>query len=888
MSGLEVIGAISAVVGIIEACVKIYDSAAKDLKLSETFRAVAYRLPILADTLTTCKTYLEPRKGSIPADACKALEDILESCEERARNLRTIFEKVVTTETDGWDKRYVKVVRRLGKGNKVEELMAMITKDVQLVVNHRAVQSAQPEQRQQLEQILQDLQQLESSLDDDGGAGTNFTNWYGRQYVNPGDGQQFIYDSMSGTQNFNLVIRQKLDFSFIKPAGPCLGRAPHIDRTLFVGRAAEISQIHHVLRPEKSLTEQRRLVLGGMGGIGKTQLAIAYARQMRDSYDSIFWADASRKDTLKASFLSMAESIFDLQDIQRLNSEQVVAGVKQWLSDTKNTKWLLIFDNYDEPQSYDLTDCYPPASHGSVIITTRLPDEVGPEALVVQSISNIEESLEILETRSKREKVREDFHAQRLAERLAGLPLALATAGAFLHKDKSTETFAWYLREYEKRWNINPQRPLRLSEYRGRTLYTTWDLSYRRLEQEAPEAAQMLKLLAYFGQQSIWYDLLHAGKHDELPEWLVAVAGDSVEFGNVMRTLVDYCFVEVQSGTQTYTIHTCVHDWTLNGLNQQIESWSYWYAFDCVAESIVGERWEDLKHLPYAQFVPHAIRLAHSKFAGAISEMEEDQISGAEDIAQLLHEQTQLNTAELILCSVLTYKKEALGPDHTSTLRTVHNLGNLYRGQGRLDEAEQMYSRVLSLYRGPDIEARWWYTITNHAAVLSQGVRLAKDEQAALSRLARLVRHVDTWGGRGNPTRMCYLTKVLISIKDDANAQIAIVQEIKAGDRTTLDFSGIRCDGCQCEITLTPGRYMCRSCEDVDVCNACMSTYKNKRSALWNCSGHEFFDTGSTVSEMLKSSEIENTIGADVWMDKLKKQYYTEQEVLPCEDLVHH
>lgn len=148
-------------------------------------------------------------------------------------------------------------------------------------------------------------------------------------------------------------------------------------------------------------------MLGGIGGIGKTQLAIAYAKRMHDSYDSIFWADATSEATLKASFKSIAERIFDVQDLRGLSGEQVVAGVKQWLSDTENTRWLLILDNYDEPKSYKLNDYYPQASHGSIIITTRLPDEVGPTPLVVRSISNIEESLEILQTRSKREKVRE-------------------------------------------------------------------------------------------------------------------------------------------------------------------------------------------------------------------------------------------------------------------------------------------------------------------------------------------------------------------------------------------------------------------------------------------------------------------------------------------------
>jgi len=145
----------------------------------------------------------------------------------------------------------------------------------------------------------------------------------------------------------------------------------------------------------------------GWAAVGKTQLAIAYAKHMQNSYDSIFWTDATSEAMLKTSFKSIAETIFDVQDLRQLNGEQVVAGVKQWLSDTKNTQWLLIFDNYDEPQSYDLKDYYPSASHGSIIITTRLPDEVGPVALMVRSTSNIGESLEIIQMRSKREKVKE-------------------------------------------------------------------------------------------------------------------------------------------------------------------------------------------------------------------------------------------------------------------------------------------------------------------------------------------------------------------------------------------------------------------------------------------------------------------------------------------------
>lgn len=203
------------------------------------------------------------------------------------------------------------------------------------------------------------------------------------------------------------MVRPKLDTTFNKPIGLCLDRAPHIDSTLFVGRATELSEMHHALTAKDSLAGQRRLVLGGLGGVGKTQLAIAYAKQKCDHYDSIFWLNATSEATLTTSFKSMAERLFDVQDLQNLANEQIVAGVKQWLSHGENTRWLLIFDNYDEPKSYDLLAYYPQASsHGAIVVTTRLPDEVGSEPFILKSIQNVDESLEILEKRSKRENVK--------------------------------------------------------------------------------------------------------------------------------------------------------------------------------------------------------------------------------------------------------------------------------------------------------------------------------------------------------------------------------------------------------------------------------------------------------------------------------------------------
>jgi GTPase SAR1 family protein len=161
-----------------------------------------------------------------------------------------------------------------------------------------------------------------------------------------------------------------------------------------------------VLEPGKRSQQQRRLVLGGMGGVGKTQLAIAYASHCQHEYESVFWLNAKSEATLKDSFRKVAvETVFDIQDPGVLDSEEILIHIRRWLSHQKNTQWLLIFDNCDEPEQYKIENYYPPASHGAIVVTTRLPHLVAGRLILIKSLQETEESLEILRTRSERENV---------------------------------------------------------------------------------------------------------------------------------------------------------------------------------------------------------------------------------------------------------------------------------------------------------------------------------------------------------------------------------------------------------------------------------------------------------------------------------------------------
>lgn len=186
--------------------------------------------------------------------------------------------------------------------------------------------------------------------------------------------------------------------------GLCLASAPLIQPDEFIGRAGEIDAIHHILQPDQATSQQRRVALGGIGGIGKTQLAIAYANRHECSYTSVLWLNATSELSLHTSLRSVARGLIAAGELERLDNNQVLARVQEWLSHPYNRQWLLIFDNYDDPDQFDINVFYPNIGYGSVIVTTRLPNHVhGFHLVPIQSLTAIEDSIDILRIRSGRD-----------------------------------------------------------------------------------------------------------------------------------------------------------------------------------------------------------------------------------------------------------------------------------------------------------------------------------------------------------------------------------------------------------------------------------------------------------------------------------------------------
>lgn len=167
---------------------------------------------------------------------------------------------------------------------------------------------------------------------------------------------------------------------------------------------------------------RRTLVLHGLGGIGKTQLTVTYAKRHMTSYSAIFWLNINDEDSVKQSFAKMARQILrehptaahlSSVDLSK-NLDDVVDAVKSWLSLPNNTRWLAIYDNYDNPKlpgrntdptATDIRMFLPESYQGSVIVTTRSSQVDIGHQIKVGRLEKLQDGLRILSNASRRQEL---------------------------------------------------------------------------------------------------------------------------------------------------------------------------------------------------------------------------------------------------------------------------------------------------------------------------------------------------------------------------------------------------------------------------------------------------------------------------------------------------
>ncbi|KAL4975282.1 hypothetical protein BDW66DRAFT_167301 [Aspergillus desertorum] len=472
----------------------------------------------------------------------------------------------------------------------------------------------------------------------------------------------------------------------------------------FIGQEEKLNCLWDYLQPASSQT-RKVAVLDGLGGIGKTQLAMYFARKHKNEFTAIFWLNGKDQSALMQGQPIEEQAVNEEEAVQRANQ------VLQWLARPGNTSWLIIFDNIDQYSpiqghghcGYDVYEFFPKADHGSIMITSRLQGltELG-KSFPVQKLIYKDATQLLLQSSGfsvndiARTGAEQDLAD--LASLLDGLSLAIVIAGAFLRQTGTT--VKEYLELYHTSWFDLQSQSAPTRQYRQGNIVQTWIITYEEIQKRDPTAAKLLLSLAFFDNQDIWYELIQKGlDYSNPPHWFKTAVSSKLVFKTKIKALVKFSLVEIKQQEGSYTLHPVVQDWCYhiavsNDLTNQLQE----PAFISVGYTVPSRDTRDYARLEQ-RLLPHANNLIQRNIGHWLDIRPEDRLNifGAfHCLGILFSDQGKLKEAEKMYQRALAGREKALGPDHTSTLDTVNNLGNLYSDQDKLKEAEELYQRALA------------------------------------------------------------------------------------------------------------------------------------------------------------------------------------------------
>ncbi|KAK5659057.1 hypothetical protein OQA88_1144 [Cercophora sp. LCS_1] len=353
----------------------------------------------------------------------------------------------------------------------------------------------------------------------------------------------------------------------------------------FVTRPDYIEALRNNLMPG-SPPRRRVCILHGLGGIGKTQLAIRFARDHQEIFSCIFFLDGSSMDSLSKGFAMMhrritgrgkQEASMNPTESGGLSIKQMTDEVIQWLSHPSNSTWLLIVDNLDKEPSdeggYDITPFLPHRDHGSVLITSRLAtfSHLG-QCVKVGRMTNEEASALLQHCAGGMARSSGRKSTPALLSTLDGLPLAIAQAGRFIRTlNVSPES---YLQTYgsERREIIDSlSAESSLQDADKGSIRTTWNISLKILQDKVSKhgsksnhfaAYRLLQLFAYFHPSDLSFDTLRRGLvSNSIPMWFRNTFASKLRFLGVVRILLDLSLIDNNTTEGSYSMHRVVHDW---------------------------------------------------------------------------------------------------------------------------------------------------------------------------------------------------------------------------------------------------------------------------------------------------------------------------------------
>jgi len=530
----------------------------------------------------------------------------------------------------------------------------------------------------------------------------------------------------------SLPRRERSTQTLAKSKPARFWNVPHPRNEAFTGREQLLTDLY------ADLLKKSKQALFGLGGVGKTQIAVEYAYRHRDEYSAVLWSFAGTEQSVRGGYAAIA-AMLDLPEKDSQEQAKVTDAVKRWLE--QNPGWLLVLDNADDPAMLKLF--LPHQGKGHILLTSRAYtfDLIGILSAHEVNVLSPSEAREFLLRRTSKDPLAKSPEADALAKELGNLPLALEQAGAYIKETGAS--FKTYLAGFKK-------QGLKLLEKKGpvlgnereqqkRTVATAWALNFADIEKNSPASADLLRLSAFLAPDAIPLELLENGTEKlpkKLTKKLAEAADNPLILDELLSSLLRFSLIRRDDEKRTYSIHPLVQEVVRDGLSKEHQkSWAErtvrtvneafpdvmkfedWPSCDRFLPHALACSWfinifsmesaeEGLllsragyylnERADYAQAGPLYHR-ALAIYEKALGPEQPDTATAANNLALLLKTQGNYAEAEPLYRRALAIREKALGPEHPATASSLNNLAELYRTQGRNQEAEPLHRRALAI-----------------------------------------------------------------------------------------------------------------------------------------------------------------------------------------------
>jgi uncharacterized protein (DUF2267 family) len=311
----------------------------------------------------------------------------------------------------------------------------------------------------------------------------------------------------------------------------------------FTGRSAVLEELRN--RLSASVTVVVPQALYGLGGVGKTQLAIEYAHRFAADYDVVWWIPAEQPALIRSSLAALAQQL-------QVGGETVAESVQAVLDALRRgepyRRWLLVFDNADDP---DEMREYRPQGAGHVLLTSRnLAWRRVAEPIQV-GVFERRESVTFLQ---KRVPALTAAEAGQVAEKLGDLPLAIEQAGAWLAVTGMPVSTYVDLLDTQLLRVLEEKPPPGYEQ----TAAATWLVSLNRLREHTPAAAKLLEVCAFFGPEPIPMFLLYSERFVEVLVPYDPSLNDPFLQGTLVQEIGRYALASIDSTQNSIQLHRLV------------------------------------------------------------------------------------------------------------------------------------------------------------------------------------------------------------------------------------------------------------------------------------------------------------------------------------------